>query len=84
LSYSKVRVLCRVATSVNEDKWLETGLHASAAQLERIVADTRRVLIIEQGGVAARQADGRSLSWYWTDDGMLRVTGQLPPRSVSS
>lgn len=81
LSYSKVRALCRVATPDNEAEWVMTALHASASQLERITADTRRVLIVKQGGVAARQADERSLGWGWTDDGMLRVTALLPPET---
>ncbi len=79
LSYSKVRALCRVACAENEADWLVTALHASASQLERITADTRRVLIAAQHGTAAAQDDQRRLSCGWTDGGMLRIDGLLPP-----
>ena len=43
LSYSKVRALTRIATPSNEKDLFEIGLHATAAQVERIVAAWRRV-----------------------------------------
>ena len=79
LSYSKVRALCRVASPDNEADWLSLGLHASASQLERLTGDVRRVLIAAQHGTAARQLDERSLTWSWTDNGMMRLAAVLPP-----
>jgi Domain of unknown function (DUF222)/HNH endonuclease len=83
LSYCKVRALCRVARTENEDQWLTTALHATGASLERLTADTRRALIIGQHGVAAQQLDERSLSWSWTDNGMCQLRGTLLPDTAA-
>ncbi len=81
LSYSKVRALCRVATAENEHEWVELAQQATASQLERMTADVRRVAVAADEGTAAAQQDQRSLTWEWTDDGMLRVRGLLPPET---
>jgi hypothetical protein len=79
LSWSKVRALCRVATTANEAEWVGIALTASAAQLERLSADVRRTQLLQSGGIGAVQRDARSLSWSWTDTAMLRVSAVLPP-----
>ena len=43
LSYSKARAVTRVATPETEETLVEWARHATAAQLERIVALRRRV-----------------------------------------
>jgi hypothetical protein len=76
LSYSKVRALTRVATADSEEMLVGWALHATAAQLDRIVAGQRRVARI--GQVRARH-DARRVSWRWDEDGSLVGSFRLPP-----
>lgn len=76
LSYSKVRAITRVATAENEDYLTDIALHASAAQLERLVRSYRRVVDTELDE-ANRAHDRRYLSCNWDEDGSLRVRGRL-------
>jgi hypothetical protein len=46
LSYSKVRAISRVATPDTEPTLVEWALHATASQLDRLVAGQRRVVRI--------------------------------------
>ncbi len=76
LSYSKVRVLTRVADAESEADLLELARHATAAQLERMVRAARRV--------SANEADeaqrGAFVRWFWDDDdGCLHVDAKLAP-----
>ena len=75
LSYSKVRALSRVATPECEAGLIEIATHATAAQLERIVAGYRQVKLRDANMVF----DERFLSYYWDADGSLRLSGSLPP-----
>jgi uncharacterized protein DUF222/HNH endonuclease len=75
LSYSKVRALSRVATPECEEDLLEIAEHATAAQLERIMAGYRRVSLREANQIY----DESFLSCFWEADGSLRVSGSLPP-----
>ncbi len=74
LSYSKVRALSRVATPESEEDLVEIATHATAAQLERIMAGYRRVSL-RQANMAHEE---RFLSYYWNHDGSLRLSGSLP------
>jgi hypothetical protein len=76
LSYSKVRAVSRVATAETESTFVEWAVHATAAQLDRLVAAQRRVP--RTGEVRARH-DARYLSWRWDDDGSLVGSFRLPP-----
>jgi len=77
LSYSKVRAITRVATPDSEDELVELALHATAAQLERIVRAYRTAASGDLES-ANRASEERSLSWMWDDDGSLIVRGRLP------
>jgi Domain of unknown function (DUF222) len=80
LSYSKVRAVSRVATAETEATLVEWALHATAAQLDRLVAAQRRV--VRDGDVRARH-DARFLSWRWDDDGSLVGWFRLPPEQAA-
>jgi hypothetical protein len=76
LSYSKVRAVSRVATAETEATLVGWAVHATAAQLDRLVAAQRRVT--RTADVRARH-DARYLSWRWDDDGSLTGSFRLPP-----
>ncbi len=74
LSYSKVRVLTRVAEPDSESDLLELAEHATASQLERMLRAFRRVTRAE-----ARDAhENRHLTWRWDEDGSLCLRAWLP------
>jgi uncharacterized protein DUF222/HNH endonuclease len=77
LSYSKVRALSRIATPRTERELVETALHVSAAQLERLVRVYRGVVStqIEQANASH---DRRYVAWEWDEDGSLVVRARLP------
>jgi hypothetical protein len=77
LSYSKVRALSRIATPRNERELVETALHVSAAQLERLVRVYRGVVStqIEQANASH---DRRYVDWEWDEDGSLVMRARLP------
>jgi hypothetical protein len=76
LSYSKVRAITRVATPDNEALLTSYGLHATAAQLERIVAEHRRAL---DGRAAQRAHEQRGVSRRWLAEGVERITIDCSP-----
>lgn len=76
LSYSKVRAITRIATTDTVDLLVDWAQHATAAQLERIVAGQRRA---ERNPQVRAQHAARSLSWRWDDDGSLVGSFRLPP-----
>ena len=75
LSYSKVRALARVATSVDEGELLELARHATTPQLERIVRAYRGALDLDEAKQAHRD---RYVAWSWEEDGALSFRGRLP------
>jgi hypothetical protein len=75
LTYSKVRVLTRVATPDIEESLLEIGRQATAAQLERIARAYGRAM---NGEGAQRIFDRRFFTYEWESDGSLSVRGNLP------
>ncbi len=77
LSYSKVRAIARVALPDSEAELVGLALHATAAQLERIVRAYRTAACGDLES-AKRAFEERSLSWMWDDDGSLVVRGRLP------
>jgi hypothetical protein len=80
LSYSKVRAVSRVATAETEATLVEWALHATAAQLDRLVAAQRRVARTAE--VRARH-DARYLTWRWDDNGSLIGSFRLPPEQAA-
>jgi hypothetical protein len=77
LSYCKVRALCRVARPETEAGLLEIALHATGAQLEKLVRGYAGALSATLG-TAQRVHDLRYLRWSWNEDGSLRLEGRLP------
>jgi Domain of unknown function (DUF222) len=77
LSYSKARALCRIATPRTERELVETALHVSAAQLERLVR-TYRGVVSTQIEQAYLSYDRRYVDWEWDEDGSLVVRVRLP------
>jgi hypothetical protein len=80
LSYSKVRAVSRVATPETESTLVEWALHATAAQLDRLVAAQRRV---SRTAVVRARHDARYLTWRWDDDGSLIGSFRLPPEQAA-
>jgi hypothetical protein len=76
LSYSKVRVVTRVARPENEAELLALARGATGAQLDRLVQGYAGVIRAtrEQAQIAEAK---QFLSCTWGDDGMLRVEGRL-------
>ena len=74
LSYSKVRVLTRVAEPHSEDDLLDLARYATAAQLERMLRAFRRVSWAE----AQTAYENRYLTHYWDEDGSLCLRARLP------
>ncbi|MEK6271100.1 MAG: DUF222 domain-containing protein [Actinomycetota bacterium] len=74
LSYSKVRVLTRVAEPDSEADLLDLARHATATQLERMLRAFRRVSRDE----AQAAYENRYLTWYWDEDGSLCLRARLP------
>ena len=75
LSFSRVRAITRVAVPETEQTWLDVARQSTAAQLERAVRATRRARALQEATAAHA---GRSLQWWWDDDGSLVVRGRLP------
>jgi hypothetical protein len=80
LSYSKVRAVSRVATTETETTLVEWAVHATAAQLDRLVAAQRRV--VRAADVRVRH-DARYLTWWWDDDGSRVGSFRLPPEQAA-
>jgi Domain of unknown function (DUF222)/HNH endonuclease len=74
LSYSKARVLTRVAEADSEADLLELARHATAAQLERMLRAFRRVSRAE----AQAAHEHRYVTWHSEADGSLYLRARLP------
>jgi hypothetical protein len=84
ISYSKVRALTRIATPANEQDLLSFARAGTAAHVERLVRGMRRVDRIDRIGAGAgeeRRHAARYLRAYTDEDGMVVVTGRLPPEA---
>jgi hypothetical protein len=74
VSYAQVRALTRVATSADEQTWVELARHTTAAQLEKAVR-----------GVARSRKDPEQVAWAdrarvsWDEDGTLVLTLRIAP-----
>lgn len=79
VSFSRVRAICRVATLVDEHRWLDLARNATGSQIERIVHDTIRAEHVNKSGHDERIETQRKMSWWIDDDGMYHLTAVLPP-----
>ena len=79
VSFSRVRAICRVATLVDEHRWLDLARNATGSQIERIVHDTIRAEHVNKSGHDERIEAQRKMSWWIDDDGMYHLTAVLPP-----
>jgi hypothetical protein len=79
LSFDKVRAVTRVATSADEELWVELARQASGSQLARICRGYRRATEANDADRAERHLARRGLWTHWEDDGMLRLQAVLPP-----
>src|SRR5947208_8935468 len=77
LSYSKIRVLTRVATPETEERLLAVGRAGTTEHVERIIRGWRRVDRNAEAREAARQHAGRALHVYPDEDGTVRIRGRL-------
>ena len=82
LSYSKVRILTRVATPDNEAELVEIGEQVPAGELNRHLAN-RRTLTEDPNVLAEEQREARSLSWRTEADGTVVLTLRLPPEKAA-
>ena len=79
VSYSKVRAMTRVATLENEDYLLMIARHGTAAHVERLVRQYRKVKRIEALELDNDRHALRQLDWYFDDDDSLVLTGRFTP-----
>jgi len=79
ISYSKVRALTRVATEKNEDYLLGIARHGTAAHVERLVRNYRKVKRIEALELDNERHVMRQLDWYFDDDDSLVLKGRFTP-----
>ncbi len=79
LSYSKVRAMTRIATAENEAVLLNVAQHGTAAHIERLVRQYRRVEQLEAAQLADDQHRQRYLHYHYDDDGSLVIEAKLPP-----
>lgn len=79
ISYSKVRAMTRAATPDNEDFLLMIAKHGTASHVEKLVGKYERVEKLSRDEHSKVQTEGRKLSWYTDDDGMLAFRGRLAP-----
>ena len=79
VSYSKVRAMTRVATVDNEDYLLMIARHGTAAHVERLVRQYRKVKRIEALERDNERHVLRQLDWYFDDDGSFVLKGRFTP-----
>jgi len=77
ISYSKVRAMTRVATVKNEEYLLMIATHGTAAHVERLVQNYRKVKRIEALEHENTRHAQRELSWFVDDDGYWVVKGRF-------
>jgi hypothetical protein len=78
ISYSKVRAMTRVATPENEHVLMNIALQGTAAHVERIVRQYRRVKRLEGAWLANEVHRHRYLRYCYDDDGALLIEARLP------
>lgn len=79
VSYSKVRAMTRVATVANEDYLLQIARHGTAAHVERLVRNYRKVKRIEALERDNERHVMRQLDWFYDDDDCFVLKGRFTP-----
>jgi len=79
VSYSKVRAMTRVATKKNEDYLLGIARYGTAAHVERLVRNYRKVKRNEALWLENDRHAMRQLDWYFDDDDSLVLKGRFTP-----
>jgi hypothetical protein len=77
VSYSKVRAMTRVATPQNEEDLLSIAQHGTAAHVERLVSQYRRVKRLEALEDENIRHAQRELSWTMDSEGMWLFRGKF-------
>jgi len=81
VSYSKVRAMTRVATAENETYLLNIAHHGTAAHVERLVCNYRKVQRIAERQRANALHEQRCVKFHHDDDGALILEARLPPET---
>ena len=81
VSYSKVRAMTRVATVENEDYLLQIARHGTAAHVERLVCNYRKVQRIAGRQRANTLHEERCVKFHHDDDGALVIEARLAPET---
>jgi hypothetical protein len=79
ISYSKVRAMTRVATIENEDYLMDIARHGTAAHVERLVRQYRKVQRIEALEHDNERHAVRSLDWHFDENECLVLKGRFTP-----
>lgn len=79
VSYSKVRAMTRVATEKNEQYLLKIARYGTAAHVERLVRNYRKVKRNEALSNDNDRHVMRQLDWYFDDDDSLVLKGRFTP-----
>lgn len=81
VSYSKVRAMTRVATLENEDYLLHIARHGTAAHVERLVCNYRKVQSIAERQRANALHEQRFVKFHHDADGALIIEARLAPEA---
>lgn len=79
LSYSKVRAVTRIADENNEDFLLRAAHHGTAADVERLVSQSRCTRTDDESAAAAHaRYGGRNVTARYEPDGSMVLQARLP------
>ena len=78
ISFDKIRALTRVATSADDELWLQVALQTSGGQLARICRGVRLAFEADDPRRAGDALLHRGVRVWWRDDGMLELMAVLP------
>src|SRR5690606_2053995 len=79
ISYSKVRSMTRIALPESQEMLLSIARHGTAAHMDRLVRQYRRVERLETAAEASARYRRRSVQYRYEEDGMLVITARPPP-----
>ncbi len=78
LSLDKMRSISTIATPVDQEKWVAAARVSSAPQLQKRAREERNAQLTDAPARARAQRAQRGLRLWW-DEGMLRLSGAMPP-----
>jgi hypothetical protein len=79
LSYSQVRAIARVATTEDEEHFVEIARFMTAGQLEKVIRGYHGVKREQELEKAKQRHADRRCDWHYDVDGSLVITAKLPP-----